>query len=52
MTLKEQLIIELKKIDISQLTVNGIVEIKMHKSIIRHSRYIGTEFDATLKKII
>ena len=52
MTLKEQLIIELKKIDISQLTVNGIVEIKMHKSIVRHSRYIGTEFDATLKKII
>ncbi len=52
MNLIEQLSVEIKKIDISLLTINDIEEIKLHHSIIKHSRYIGTEFEATLKKII
>jgi hypothetical protein len=52
MNLIEQLSVEIKKIDISLLTINDIEEIKLHHSIIKYSRYIGTEFEATLKKII
>jgi hypothetical protein len=52
MNLIEELSLELKKINISLLTINDIEEIIIHKSINKHSRYIGSEFDKTLKKII
>lgn len=52
MDLIEQLSVEIKKIDISLLTINDIEVITLHKDINKHSRYIGSEFDTTLKKII
>jgi len=43
---------ELRKIDVSSFWINGLEEKKIPKSIVHHSRFIGSEFDRSLKHII